>query len=357
MSATYFIILLLAIILGFVVVATTLKKRGEKPEEQSGFLLIQNQLQAMDAKLENKLEQVTTKSQSTMSDVTKTIQTQFGQSAKIIGDVTEKLTRLDETNKQVITFTEQLKKLQDTLTNPKQRGVLGEYYLETILRDVLPPGTYQMQYPLPGGVIVDAAVFVNNYIIPIDSKFSLENYNRAQQTSDPTEKKKYESLFVNDIKSRIDETSKYVMPEAHTTNYAFMFIPSEAIWYDLLVNKVGSTSEDKNLIAYAYQKHVTIVSPSSFLAHLQTVLQGINNQKISDEAEDIIKQVANLGKHLTAYQDYFQKVGKNLGTTVGAYNNASKEFGKIDKDIFKISAEKIDAEPLTLPKPETEEAD
>lgn len=134
-----------------------------------------------------------------------------------------------------------------------------------------------------------------------------------------------------------------------------MFIPSEAIYYDLLINKVGSDAEDKNLIAYAFQKKVIIVSPTSFLAYLQTVLQGLRNQKISEQAKDIIKQVDNLRKHLITYEDYFGKIGKNLGTTVSMYNHAYKEFGKIDKDVMKITDKSIDVEPQLIEAPaETE---
>ena len=214
-----------------------------------------------------------------------------------------------------------------------------------------------MQYPLGRDektgkeLIVDAVVFIDKRIIPIDSKFSLENYNRFVAATEPLDKKKYESAFVSDIKMRIDETSKYVKPEEETMDFAFMFIPSEAIYYDLLINKVGSVADDNNLITYAFQKKVVIVSPTSFLAYLQTVLQGLRKQKISEQAKDIIKQVESLRKHLIAYEDYFDKIGKNLTTTVNAYNHAHKEFGKIDKDVLKISGEAMEIEPMTLEAP------
>ena len=272
-----------------------------------------------------------------------------------VRDVTERLVKLEETNKQILSFSGQLENLQRVLMNPKQRGILGEYLLETVLKNVLPPGHYQMQYPFKNGVVVDAVVFADKRIIPIDSKFSLENYNRFVAAADTPDKKKYEAAFTADIKTRIDETSKYVKPEEETMDFAFMFIPSEAIYYDLLINKVGSSVEEKNLIAYAFQKKVIIVSPTSFLAYLQTVLQGLRNQKISEQAKDIIKQVDNLRKHLMTYEDYFGKIGKNLTTTVSAYNHANKEFLKIDKDVTKITGEAVGIEPMTLEAPQEEE--
>jgi len=314
----------------------------KKPEKQTdSLIMLQQQLNALNQVLDSKL-----------SESTKAIQNQFGQSAKIIQNVTEKLTRLDETNKQVVGFADQLRSLQDILKNPKQRGILGEYYLETVLKNVLPPGSYQTQYSFKDGTIVDAVVFVDKRIIPVDSKFSLENYNRILETSNPEERKKYERAFVNDLKIRIDETSKYVKPEENTMDFAFMFIPSEAVYYDLLINKVGAVTDDtNNLIYYAGQKKVIIVSPTSFLAYLQTVLQGLKNQKISEQAMEIIKQVERLGKHLGGYSEYMDKLGNYLGTTVSSYNKASKELAKVDKDVVKITGKETK---IKLPEGEIE---
>lgn len=285
--------------------------------------------------------------------LTKTIQVQFGQSAKIIGEVTERLTKIDETNKQVVGFATQLQNLQDVLQNPKQRGILGEYFLETVLKNVLPPGNFQMQYKFSNGDIVDAVVFVRDKIIPIDSKFSLENYNRAIEETDPTRRTELEETFKSDLKKRIDETSKYIKPSEGTMDFAFMFIPAEGIYYDLLVNKVGALKVNTQaLIEYAFRdKKVIIVSPTSFLAYLQTVLQGLRGLQIEESAKEIGKHVEELGKHLAAYDDYFKKLGNNLSTTVNSYNTAYKELGKIDKDVVRITEGEKKIEPLLLEKP------
>jgi len=302
--------------------------------------------------LQQQLNHISQVLDSKLSESTKAIQIQFGQSAKIIQDVTEKLTRLDETNKQVVGFADQLRNLQDILKNPKQRGVLGEYYLETVLKNVLPPGSYKMQYAFKDGTVVDAVVLIDKRIIPIDSKFSLENYNRILETRDQGEKKRYESAFIADLKARIEETAKYVKPEENTMDFAFMFIPSEAVYYDLLINKVGTvTEETNNLIYYAGKKKVVVVSPTSFLAYLQTVLQGLKNQKISEQAREVIGQVERLGRHLGVYGEYMKKLGDHLGTTVGSYNKAGKEFEKLDKDVVKIAGGKSEIKIKQLEKP------
>jgi len=211
-----------------------------------------------------------------------------------------------------------------------------------------------MQYPFSDGTIVDAAVFVRDKIIPIDSKFSIENYNRLTEEKDPVERERLEKTFKNDLKLRIDETAKYVKPGEGTMDFAFMFIPHEAIYYDLLVAQVGAVKVNtRDLIEYAFkEKHVIIVSPTSFLAYLQTVLQGLKALQIEESAKEIKKRVEELGRHLITYEDFMNKIGKNLGTTVSAYNGASKEFKKIDKDVLRITGQGIDAEIALLDKPE-----
>ena len=294
------------------------------------------------------MQNVTSQANQLMSDM-------HSQSQKVIAEVSEKLAKLDETNKQVVNFSSQLKSLQDILKNPKQRGVLGEYYLEQTLKNVLPPGTYQMQYAFKNGDIVDAVVFVKDKIIPVDSKFSLENYEKVMNAPDDATREKLEKLFKQDLKNRIDETSKYVKPAEGTLDFAFMFIPSEAIYYDLLVGEVGAVKVNtRDLIEYAFrEKKVIIVSPTSFLAYLQTVLQGLRAMKIEESAKEIKANVEKLGRHLIGYEELLRKLGVSLSTTVSHYNGASKEFKKIDKDVMKVSGKKSELETLELEKPQT----
>ena len=338
------ILLLIIVILGLGLMFFLLSRKKTDKNDSDALLILQQQMNQLSQVMDNKLNQSAESAQK-----------QFSQSSKIIRDVTEKLTKLDDTNKQVIGFAEQLQSLESILTNPKQRGILGEYYLETVLKNVLPPDSYKIQYAFKDGVIVDAVVFIDKQIIPIDSKFSLENYNRILDSKTSEEKKKYEVAFINDLKIRIDETSKYVKPEEKTMDFAFMFIPSEAIYYDLLINKVGAVTEDTNsLISYASRKNVIIVSPTSFLAYLQTVLQGLRRQKISEQALGIIKEVERLGKHMGAYSQYMSKMGSHLSTTVNSYNKANKELKKIDKDVVKITDGKPQIEIKEIEKPSVE---
>ncbi|MCX6794924.1 MAG: DNA recombination protein RmuC [Candidatus Falkowbacteria bacterium] len=309
--------------------------------------------------LDRKLSETHRANQDQFGQTVKIVQNINAQSARLIADVTEKLTKLDETNKQVVNFSSQLQSLQDILKNPKQRGVLGEYFLEETLRNVLPPGSYEMQYKMGKDektgkdLIVDAVVFVKDKIIPIDAKFSLENYERILNATDAETREKLEQEFKKDLKNRIDETAKYVLPERKTLEFAFMFIPSEAIYYDLLVNKVGAIKTNtRDLIEYAFRdKKVIIVSPTSFLAYLQTVLQGLKAMQIEEKALEIRANIEKLGKHMAGYDEFIKKLGLSLSTTVNHYNNAAGEFKKIDKDVMKITGGKSEIEVLTIERP------
>lgn len=329
------------------------KQNGQ--EKNEGLMMLQGQLKEMRDAIHKTNLDIRNTLDNRIGESTKAMQSQIGHSAKIISEVTEKLTKLDETNKQVVGFASQLQSLQNILTNPKQRGVLGEYYLETVLKNVLPPGRFQMQYKFADGETVDAAIFLDkNKILPVDSKFSLENYNRIVQENNPAEKEKLEKLFKQDLKNRIDETAKYIRPNEDTTDFAFMFIPSEGIFYDLLINQVGAVKTSTvDLIEYAFrQKKVIIVSPTTFMAYLQTVLQGLRALQIEESAKEIRKRVEDLARHLGTYEEFMKKLGVNLATTVGAYNNSYKELNKIDKDVLRITGEAVGIEQQTVDKPE-----
>lgn len=281
----------------------------------------------------------------------KQIASQSAASIKILEQVTEKLTKLEGTNKNVGDIASELKTLQNVLQNPKQRGVIGEFYLDQILKNILPPGTYQLQYKIADGMIVDAVIKLDDKVLPIDSKFPLENYNRLVEAKE-AEKPALDRAFKEDLKKRIDETSKYISPGKGTLDQAIMFIPSEAIYYDLLANKVGLGGvNSKNLMQYAADKKVTIVGPSTLSAMLQTIMQGLRSIEIHKDTEKIRKNIEQLQKHLISHNAYMVKLGNSLGTTVGHYNTTYKELGKVDRDIVKITNADSSVDPILLERP------
>ena len=289
-----------------------------------------------------------------------TLQKQLEESGKIardattrIRDITSQLEKIHADHQHVKDVKEQLGKLTDVLANPKQRGILGEYFLETLLKNVFQPNQYKLQYKFKNGEVVDAVIFIKDKIIPIDSKFSLENYNRILEERNQGRREELEKLLKQDLKNRIEETAKYIRPSEGTMDFAFMFIPSEGIYYDLLINQVGAVKiSTYDLIEYAFkEKHVIIVSPTSFYAYLQTVMQGLRALQIEESAKEILERVEVLRKHILNYNDFLAKLGNHLDTTVNSYNKAYKEFAKIEKDTAKITEGKEKIEPLEIDGP------
>lgn len=362
MEMTIFFIILATIVIGFAVVIFVLTQRISGLQQQTTNEFLKQDITELArsvTELRDGLHQTVgdrlDKNHTVMRD---SVQKQLSESAKLIADVTQRLTKLDETNRRVVDVADELKTLQNVLQNPKQRGVFGEYYLETVLGNVLPPGRFQMQYRFSDGETVDAAIFLDRgKVLPIDSKFSLENYNRLIDEKDKTIRARLVTQLKNDLKFRIDETSKYIRPNEDTMEFAFMFIPSEALYYDLLINKVGLTGVGaRDLIEYAFRdKKVIIVSPTSFMAYLQTVMQGLRSLQIEEQAKEIQKRVGELSRHIEAHETYMHKLGNSLSTTVNHYNTAHKELKKIDKDVVKIAETTPTVDPLLIDKPQREE--
>lgn len=353
-DSTTIVVLVVLVIVAILVTWRLAKPRAGNIES---ITLLQNQLNQLSESQANKLDKLIQDLNDRLRDQDRTINSQLSKSNQAIQqqfaisqrslleyteklkNVTQEITKVSETGKNIQQFATQLQSLENVLRNPKQRGILGEYYLETVLKNVLPPDAYKIQYRFSNGEIVDALIITKDGNIPIDAKFSLENYNRLSTASTPEERAKLEKAFKTDLMQRIDETSKYIRPAEGTLDFAFMFIPADGLYYDLLVQKVGVIDlNQEGLIEYAFKRRVMLVSPTTFFAYIQTVLQGLRALKIEESTKEIQKQVEKLQKHLNAYADVFQKVGKNLNTTVTAYNNASKELQKVDKDILKITS-------------------
>lgn len=330
------------------------RSKGGKEDSQA-MLLLQNQIQELSRGVEQKLGEGT-------SRMFESMKTQFGESQRLatdirdlvskqLTDVAREQVKTNESTLRFMTIAEQLANLEKVLKNQKQRGNLGEAGLELILSNILPPDRFKMQYEFPGGDTVDAAIFVKEGIIPVDAKFPLENYMRLLDEADENKKAEYEDAFKKDLKKRIDETSKYIRPQDNTLSFAFMYIPAESIYYDLVTGSVGSVNA-RSLLEYAQKdKNVVIVSPTTFFAYLQVVLYGFKAFRIEKDAVGIKKNVEVLMKHIEAYDVYYKKLGNSLSTTVSHYNAGTKELGKIDKDILKITGSSAELETPLLEKP------
>ncbi len=363
---------ILAIILGAAVVALALalvfalaKIARAKPDPSENFL--QNDVanlrrdvvelsRSLSENLDKNSDNLRAKVDEKLAQTQNSMATQLENSRKVVMEIATRMQKLDDTNKRVVDVADELKLIQNVLTNNKTRGNLGEYYLENVLGNVLAPGLWQRQYKFRNGEIVDAIVCLRDEkILPIDSKFSLENYNKMVDAKDKITRENYAKKLAADLKTRVDETSKYIRPAEHTMDFAFMFIPSEALYYDAIVDKVGLGGASRNLIDYAFAKNVIIVSPTTLLAYLQTVLQGLRSLQIEEQAKEIRKYVGQLGQHIAKYQEYHAKLGNSIGTVVNQFNLSRKELVKVDKDVVKIAGGENSVEPIALDRPQNGE--
>jgi len=321
----------------------------KKPKEEGSSrdtLLLQQQIQDLTRTMRESSHTQFQESRELVQGINKEVNEQ-------LRNVVRQVTEVSESSKQVFSIAEQLQNLEKVLKHQKQRGNLGEASLQLIIENMLPPTSYKLQYQFVGGDTVDAVILTKDGMIPVDAKFSLDNYRRLVDETDEVRRVELEKEFQKDLKKRIEETAKYIRPKDNTLPFAFMYIPAEAIYYDLLVNEVGAVKVNtRSLIDYAYKdKNVIIVSPTTFAAYLQTVLYGFRAFKIEESAKQIGKHVESLSRHLKAYDDYFLKLGNSLGTTVNHFNTAQKELGKIEKDVLKITGDSPEFEKLTLEKP------
>jgi DNA recombination protein RmuC len=357
MEQVILFVVLVAVVAGFAITVFILNQRLRELKNSSAVELMKSDVTELTRSIASLQQNMGDRLERGNAAMQTSVHRQLTESAKLVADVTQRLTKLDETNRRVVDVADELKTLQNVLQNPKQRGVFGEYYLQSVLENVLPPGQFKMQYKFNDGEIVDAVIFLERgQMLAIDSKFSLENYNRMIEATDKAERERLLMKVKNDLKNRIDETSKYIRPSEKTMDFAFMFIPSESLYYDLLISNVGTGSSSRDLIEYAFRdKRVIIVSPTSFMAYLQTVLQGLRSLQIEEQAKDIQIRVGKLGQHIGKFEEYMQKLGSALGTTVNHYNSAHKELNKIDKDVIKIAHTETTVEPLLIDKPQIED--
>lgn len=357
-SIQIIIVLLLMATFGMLVYVFFIRKEVKSETPDNAMLLLQQQLHNLTSTIDERLNENTKATQEGA-------RMQFRESRELIQEINKEVNEqlrnvvkgvaeVSESSKQVFSVAEQLQNLEKVLKHQKQRGNLGEASLKLALENMLPANAFKLQYQFPGGETVDAVIITKDGMISVDAKYSLDNYRRLVDETDDVRREVLEDEFKKDLKKRIDETAKYIRPKDGTLPFAFMYIPAEAIYYDLLVNEVGSIKVNtRSLIDYAYKdKNVIIVSPTTFAAYLQSVLYGFRAFKIEESAKQIGKHVESLSRHLKAYDDYFKKVGNSLGTTVNHYNSAQKELGKVDKDIMRITGDSMDMEQITLDKPQ-----
>lgn len=288
--------------------------------------------------LKDRLEAMNKKLEKNSEKMRETVEGQFKDSRSLIKEITKEVEAVKKTNENVLDITESLEDLERVLKNQKERGALGEAGLSLILENLLPPNAFSLQYKFSDGDQVDAVIKAKDGVIPVDAKFPLSNYQRLKEAEGKEKKEELERKFKTDLKGRIDETSKYIRPKEDTLPFALMYVPAEGVYYDLLVNKVGSSGANpRSLIEYAHEKSVIIVSPTTLAAYLHTILQGLRAFRVEKNAERIQEGIDELRKHLRSYEDAHKGMGKHLNTVVNKYDKSSRKLRGIGRDVRKIT--------------------
>src|SRR5439155_1277153 len=241
--------------------------------------------------------------------------------------IVEKLGKLDGTAAQMLARANDLAKLEQVMRPPKARGGFGELLLENLLRDRLPATAYTMQHGFSTGERVDAVVRVGK-LLPVDSKFPLDNFQRMAQSQNDDERQLCAKAFARDVKAKIDDiASKYIRPDEGTFDFAFMYVPVESVYYELACNP-GS-----GLLEYANERRVFPVSPNTFTAYLQLIVLGMRSMQVEERAHEVMAYVAGLGGDFARFKEEFDLVGKHLGHAQTTYTKADKRLGKLESKL------------------------
>jgi len=268
-----------------------------------------------------------------LQEAHKVIGQNLGNTTTIFGNVQEKLGRLEETNRQIYEISKDITSLQQLLRAPKFRGQMGETLLENLLAQVLPKDHFTMQYRFKSGDAVDAALRLGERIVPIDAKFSLENFQKMIDTQDEQEKNNFRKKFIQDVKNRIEEIcSKYILPAENTYDFAFMYIPAENVYYEVIIKE--------DLMSYFVSKRVIPVSPNTFYAYLQVICLGLKGLKVEENAKAILKNLSSLGIEINKFKEDFNTLGAHLNNANTKYQDSQKRLDKFQDKLENIQETK-----------------
>jgi len=349
-------ILLTILILILLVIAFLLYKNttlGEKTDKDNPIHLIQQQMEGMKSQITQFLSDNQTILQKVNTDLTQTLQTvdknvnsRLDKAAQVISDLHQKIGQVHETTKQVQEIGKDIASLQEILKAPKLRGGLGELFLSDLLKQVLPAASYKEQYRFKSGEKVDAVIILKGGLVPIDSKFPLENFKRIMAAKEEAPRKTAKKQFIRDVKKHIDSIhQKYILPDEGTFDFALMYIMAENVYYEIII-KDEDSDDEQGLLKYALENRVIPVSPNSFYAYLQTILLGLKGLRIEAQAQEIFTYLSRLEGDFEKVMNDFDTMGKHLKDVFNKYEDTEKRLGKFGDKLTSLDESK---EPLSLP--------
>ena len=299
------------------------------------------QLAERSAEVDRRLQAIVETMDRRLSELDTKVDRRLENASKTTSQIHEKLGKVDEATAQMLERAKDLAKLEQALRPPKARGGFGELLLANLLRDRLPPETYELQYGFSTGERVDAIVKIGDRLVPVDAKFPLDNFHRLVDAETDDERTYHEKAFGRDLKGHIDAIStKYVRPEEGTYDFALMYLPSESVYYELVCGKTGALS------AYALEKRVFPVSPTTFIAYLQVIVLGLRGLQIEQHAEEVMAYVSDLQRDFGRFKDDFDVVGKHIANAASKYAEAEKRLDRFDTKLDRVTEhETLDAAP------------
>jgi len=341
------ILILVALFVLFIILFWSMKRTSSKFEElkesqkeNQALSLLQQQIGQLTQTLNQQLQSMSSQYQKTTGDIGHTL-----------GDVKKDLGKMEEITREVLEKAKDISSLEGLLRAPKFRGGIGELFLGDLLAQILSPSHYDLQYKFKSGEKVDAIIRIGQNLVPIDSKFPLENFNRYLKEEDSKEKEALRKKFLSDVKKHIDDiASKYILPDEGTYDFALMYIPAENVYYETII-KDESIVGKHTLFSYALQKRVIPVSPNSFFAYLQVVVLGLKGLRIEKSALKIFQALSRLQGDLNRFKDDFQTLGSHLVNAKSKFDDAEKRLGKFSNKLELVSGDK----PESLPEETTQE--
>jgi DNA recombination protein RmuC len=331
------------IVIAFVLLALAAAARAWLPRFLAAFQAqAATQLAERNAEVDRRLDSVVETMDRRLAELDTKVDRRLESASQTSIKIHERLGKVDEATTQMLQRAQDLARLEQALRPPKARGGFGELLLENLLRDRLPPTAYQMQYTFDSGERVDAVVTVDR-MIPVDSKFPLDNFNRLVEAEADDERALAERLFARDVKQHIDAiAAKYIRPDEGTYDFAFMYIPVEAVYYELACGKTGA------LLSYANERRVFPVSPTTFTAYLQVIALGLRGMQIEEHAHEVMAYVADLQRDFERFADDFDKIGTHLGHAQSKYHDAGKRLDRFETKLERAVEEQEELEAETV---------
>jgi DNA recombination protein RmuC len=340
------IVAIAIVVTGLIVRHTVARASSGKPNGEA-LSLLQNQIQAsiqqtlqqvetLRSALNESMEALTTRVSRGLNDTNRAVGDRLDNTAKMMGDVREKLGELEKSSRRMIELGEDISNLEQILRPPKLRGSLGELFLSDLLAQVLPANHYELQHHFLGGETVDAVVRLRTGMVPIDAKFPLDNFKRIVAADTEDDRKAAKKAFVRDVKGHIDMIAeKYIRMDENTFDFALMYVPAENVYYETII-KDEAFGGEMSLYSYALGKRVVPVSPNSFYAYLQTIVLGLKGMRVEERSREIVENLSRLQKEFETFAEAFRLVGQHLDNSTKKYAEAQRRFGKVESKVEEI---------------------